>query len=82
MKIDTGIVTKGGKPICAGDIVRPAKRSNYFPDHELGKKWIVRLPPYPFVLVDVETGKADDHLRNWHNGELVIIGHEDVNDDF
>ena len=81
MKIDTGIVTKGGKHIYTGDIVRPAKRSNWS-DSELGEKWIVRLRDYPCVLVNVETGKIYDRLSDWYNGELVIIEHEEDSDAF
>lgn len=74
--MNTGIKTAGGKEIQLGDIVRRHRRNGYsFPDNELNKKWRIECR---FVLVDVDTGKQQDVLQDYHNGQFVIVTHKEV----
>ena len=75
--MNTGIKTRGGKEIRVGDIVRPCKRSNRILTSDKDKTWRVELRKNPFALVDTETGKQNEILESWLDGELVFIGHED-----
>ena len=74
--MNTGIKTVGGKEIHLGDIVRLHRRTGHsFSDNELNKMWRIECR---FVLVDINSGKDQDVLQDYHNGQFVIVTHKEV----